>query len=85
MVLLKWAVFKRELFLEFWKTLRCLWFFGTKTYHQVLAHPSHPLVVRVDTFRGRLNTASSWLVAAGSFPEGVLFVFQSVCDQANLH
>ena len=57
----------------------------TKTYHKVLAHPSHPLAVRVDTFRGRLNTASSWLVAAGSFLEGVLFVFQRVYDQENLH
>ena len=61
------------------------WFCGTKTYHKVLAHPSHPLVVRVDTFRGRLHTASSWLFATGSFPKGVLFVFQRVCDQANLH
>ena len=82
---MKWAVFEREFFLEFWKTLRCLWFCGTKTYHKVLAHPSHPLVFRVNTFRGLLHTASSWLVAAGSFPEGVLFVFQRVCDQANLH
>ena len=56
-----------------------------KTYHKVLAYPSHPLVVHVDTFRGRLHTASSWLVATGSFPEGVLFVFQCVCDQENLH
>ena len=55
------------------------------TYHKVLAHPSRPLVVRVDTFRGRLHTTSSWLVAAGSFPEGVLFVFQDVCDQENVH
>ena len=85
MVLLKWAVFEREFFLEFWKTLRCLLFCGIKTYHKVLAHPSHPLAVRVDTFRGRLHTASSWLVVAGSFPEGVLFVFKRVCDQANLH
>ena len=77
-------VFEREFFLEFWKTLRCLWFFGTMTYHKVLAHPSHPLVVRVDTFRGRLHTTSSLLVATGSFPEGVLFMFQRVCDQANL-
>ena len=53
------GVFEKEFFLEFWKTLRCLWFFGTKTYHKVLAHPSHPLAVRVDTFRGRLHTASS--------------------------
>ena len=85
MALLKWAVLEREFFLEFWKTLRCLWFCGTKTYHKVLAQPSHPLVVRVDTFRGHLHTASSWLVVVGSFPEGVLFVFQRVCDQANLH
>ena len=84
MVLLKWAFFYREFFLEFWKTLRCLWFFGTKTYHKVLAHPSHPLAVHVDTFRGCLHTASSWLVATGSFSEGVLFVFQRVCDQENL-
>ena len=79
------GVFEREFFLEFWKTLGCLCFCGTKTYHKVLAHPSHPLVVRVDTFRGRLHTASSWLVVVGLFPEGVLFVFQRVCDQANLH
>ena len=46
------GVFERELFLECWKTLRCLWFCGTKTYHKVLAHPSHPLVVRVDTLEG---------------------------------
>ena len=57
----------REFFLEFRKTLRCLWFCGTKTYHKVLSHPSHPLAVRVDIFRGRLHTASSWLVAAESF------------------
>ena len=82
---MKWAVFERELFLEFWKTLRCLWIFWTKTYHKVLAHPSHPLAICVDTFRGCLHTASSWLVVAGSFPEGVLFVFHRVCDQANLH
>ena len=31
------GVFEREFFLEFWKTLRCLWFCGTKTYHKVLA------------------------------------------------
>ena len=79
------AVLEREFFLEFWKTLRCLWFCGTKTYHKVLAHPSHPLVVRVDTFKGCLHTSSSWLVAAGLFPEGVLFVSQCVCDQENLH
>ena len=79
------GVFEREFFLEFWKTLRCLWFCGTKTYHKVLAHPYHPLAIRVDTFRGRLNTTLSCLVTAGSFPEGVLFVFQRVCDQANLH
>ena len=85
MVLLKWAFFEREFFLDVWKTLRCFWFYGTKTYHKVLAHPSHPLAVHVDTFRGRLHTASSWIVVAGSFPEGVLFVFQRVCDQANLH
>ena len=75
MVLLKWEFFERELFLEFWKTLRCLRFYGTKTYHKVLAHPSHPLAVHVDTFRGRLHTASSWFVAAISFPKGVLFMF----------
>ena len=69
------GVFEREFFLEFWKTLGCLWFCGTKTYHKVLSHPSHPLAVRVDTFRGRLHTASSWLVDVGSFLEGVLFVF----------
>ena len=78
------GVFEREFFLEFWKTLRCLWFCGTKTYHKVLAHPSHPLAIRVDTLRGHLRTTSSWLVAAGSFPKG-LFVFQRVCDQANMH
>ena len=55
------------------------------TYHKVLAHPSHPLAIHVDTFRGRWHTASSWLVAAGSFPKGVMFVFQRVCDQANPH
>ena len=49
------GVFEREFFLEFWKTLRCLWFCGIKTYHKVLAHPSHPLVVCVDTFRGRFT------------------------------
>ena len=76
---------ERDFFLEFWNTQRCLWFCGTKPYNKVLAHPSHPLVVHVDTFRGRLHTTSSWFVAAGSFPEGVLFVFQRVCDQANLH
>ena len=81
---MKWVIYKREVFLEFWKTLRCLWFCGTKTYHKVLEHPSHPLSIHVDTFRGRLNTASSWLVAVGYFSEGVLFVFQCVCDQANL-
>ena len=43
-------------------------FCGTKTYHKVLAHSSHPLAIRVDTFRGRLYNASSWLVATGSFP-----------------
>ena len=85
MVFLKCTFFRENYFLEFWKTLRCLWFCGTKTYHKVLAHPSHPLAVRVDTFRGRLHTASYWLVAAGSFQEGVLFVFQCVCDQENLH
>ena len=69
------AVFEREFFLEFWKTLRCLWFCGTNTYHKVLAHPSHPLVVRVDTFRVRLHTASSWLVAAGTFSKGVCSCF----------
>ena len=79
------GIFEKEFFLEFWKTLRCLWFYGTKTYHKVLAHPSRPLAVRVDTFRGFLHTASPWLVAAGLFPEGVLFVFQRVYDQANLH
>ena len=79
------GVFEREFFLEFWKTLMFLYFCGTKTHHKVLADPSHPLAIRVDTFRGRLHTASSWLVAAGSFPEGVLFVFQRVCDQPNLH
>ena len=72
---MKWAIFEREFFLEFWKTLRCLWFCGTKTYHKVVAHPSHPLAVRVDTFRGCLHIASPWLVIAGSFQEGVLFVF----------
>ena len=82
---MKWAVFEREFFLEFWKTLRCLWIFGTKTYHRVLAHPSHTLAICVDTFKGCLHTASSWLVVAGSFLEGVLFVFHRVCDQANLH
>ena len=40
--------------------------------HKVLAHPCHPLAVRVDTFRGHLHTASSWLVVAGSFPVCVL-------------
>ena len=79
------GVFERELFLAFSKTLRSLWFCGKKTYHKVLSHPSHPLVVRVYTFRGSLHTASSWLVAVGSFPEGVLFMFQRVCDQATLH
>ena len=79
------GVFDREFFLEFWKTLRCLWFCGIKTYHKVLAHPSHSLVVRVDTFRGHLHIASSWLVATRSFPKEVLFVFQRVCDQENLH
>ena len=44
----------------------------------MLAYPSHPLAVRVDTFRGRFHTATSWLVAAGSFPEGVPFVLQRV-------
>ena len=44
--------FERKFFLEFWKTLRCLLFYGTKTYHKVLAHSSHPLVVRVDTLEG---------------------------------
>ena len=78
MVLLKWVLFERELFLEIWKILRCLWFCGTKTYHKVLPHPSHPLAVPMDTFRGRFSIASSWLVAVGSFPEGVLFVFQRV-------
>ena len=34
------------------RTLRCLWFCGTKTFHKVLAHPSHPLAIRVDTFKG---------------------------------
>ena len=61
--------FERELFLEFWKTLRCLWFCRTKTYHKVLAHPSHPLAVHVDTFRGRLHTASSgccWIISRRS-------------------
>ena len=82
---MKWVIFEREFFLDFRKTLRCLWFCGTKTYHKVLAHPSHPLSVHVDTFRERLHTALPWLVAAGSFPEGVLFVFQRMCDQANLH
>ena len=82
---MKWAIFEREFFLEFWKTLRCLWFCGIKTYHKVVAHPSHPLAVSVDIFRGRLHTASPWLFIAGSFQEGVLFVFQRVCDQANLH
>ena len=77
--------FEREFLLEFWKTLRCLWFCVTKTYLKVLAHPFHPLAVRVDTFRGRSHTTSYWFVTAGSFPEGVLFVFQRVCDQANLH
>ena len=66
-------------------TLRCLWFCGTKTYLKVLAHPSYPLAVHVDTFRGRLYIASSWLVAVGSFLEGVLFVFQRVSDQENPH
>ena len=79
------GIFEREFFLEFWKTLRCLWFCGTKTYHKVLAHPSHPLAVHVDTFKRRLHIASSWLVVAGAFLEGVLFVFQRVCDQENLH
>ena len=51
---------------------------GTKAYHKVLAHASHPLAVRVDTFRGHLHTALSWLVDAGLFPKGVLFVFQRV-------
>ena len=77
--------FLEIIFLKFWKTLRCLWFCGTKTYHKVLAHPSQPLAVHVDTFRGRLHTASSWLVAVGYFLEGVLFVFQCVCDQAIFH
>ena len=54
-------------------------------YHKVLAHPSYPLAVCVDTFRGRLHIASSWLVAAGSFIKGVLLVFQCVCDQENMH
>ena len=79
------GVFERELFLKFWNTLRCLWFYKTKTYHKVLEHSSHPLAVRVDTFRGCLHTTSSWLVAIGSFPEGVLFVFQRMYDQENLH
>ena len=79
------GVFEREFFLEFWKTLRYLWFCGTKTYHKVLAHPSHPLAVRMDAFRGRLHIASSWLVVVRSFPKGVPFVFQRVCDQENLH
>ena len=67
------GVFEREFLFRVWKTLRCLWFCGTKTYHKVLAHPSHPLSVCVDTFRGRLHTALSWPVAAGSFLEGVFF------------
>ena len=79
------GVFERELCLEFWKTLRCLWFCGTKTYHKVLEDPSHPLVIRVDIFRGRWHTASSWLIVVGSFPKGFLFMFQRVCDQANPH
>ena len=56
----------------------CLWFCWKKTHHKVLAHPSHPLSIRVDTFRGRLHTASSWLIAARSFLEGVRLCF-SVC------
>ena len=68
--------------LEDTKVSLVLW---DKDLSKVLAHPSHPLVVRVDTFRGRLHTASSWLVAARSFSKGVLFVFQRVCDQADLH
>ena len=75
------GVFEREFFLEFWKTLKCLWFCWKKTYHKVLVHPSHPLAICVDIFRGRLHIASSWLVVVGLFPEGVLFVFQCVCDQ----
>ena len=53
------GVFEREFILEFWKTLRCLWFCETKTYHKVLEHPSHPLAVRVGTFKGHLHTALS--------------------------
>ena len=79
------GIFEREFFLEFWKTLRCLWFCGINTYHKVLEHPSHALAVCVDTFRGRFHTASSCLNAGGSFPEGVMFVFQRVCDQENLY
>ena len=71
-------VFERELFLEFWKTLRCLWFCGSKTYHKVLAHPSHPLAVRVDTFRGRLHIALSWLVVGDHFQKEFCLCF-SVC------
>ena len=56
----------------------CLWFCGTKTYHKVLAHPSHPLVVCVDTFKGRLHTTSSWLVAADRFQKKFCLCF-SVC------
>ena len=73
--------FERELFFEFWKTLRCLWFCGTKTYHKVLAHPSHLFPVRVDTFGGfcTLRHFGSLLL------DHSLFMFQRVCDQANLH
>ena len=78
------GVFERILFkvLEDTKVSLALW---DKDLSKVLAHPSQPLAIRVDTFRGRLHTTSSWLVAARSFPKGVLFVFQRVCDQANLH
>ena len=79
------GIFEREFFLKFCKTLMCHFFCETKTYHKVIAHPSQPLVVHVDTFRGHFQTASSWLIVSESFLEGVLFVFQRVCDQENLH
>ena len=82
---MKWAVLRENSFSVLEDTKVSFWFCGTKTCHKVLAHPSHPLAVRVNTFRGRLHTASSWLVAVRSFPKGDLFVFQRVCDQANLH
>ena len=74
------GVFEREFFLEFWKTLRCHWFCGSKTYH---IHPIHYLFVWIP-LEGfcTLHRLSSLLL---DHFQKELCLCQRVCDQENMH